>query len=177
MKQPIEDPPRPLLASAATRVALSIDAAAISDFAAALVPTNGDVHSRPGELIVQARQLRKFTAEYVIRAVLLERANGSSWASIAAAFGYDEEYVRATYEPSELAWRAALNDGDANPLRQAETLEEALLIPQREVPTSEADIRKAAELLDDWCTRHAAVHALPSVDQSRRPVTDGIIEQ
>lgn len=169
------EPPRPLLSHAAARVALSIDARALSEFAAALVPATGDAYAQPGEFITQARQARKMTAHFITRAVLYERARGVSWAEIAAALGEDERWVRSRFEPAEEKWlRRVTSEEDA-----AESIDEALLLPPSKVPVRDADIRKEAELLDEWCIRQRALSSQPPVEGMEphpRPVTDGIVE-
>lgn len=168
------DPPPPLLASAAARVAFSDMAREISDFAAAMVSTNGDSHALPGEFVTQVRQLRKMHVYMMIRTVLLERARGASWPELAVAMGEDEAWVRGTYAPAERRWLAIL---DGRPLPDPKTLEEALELPPGNVPTNDEDIRKVAGELDDWCRRRAAaIVSVPEERPPRRPVSEGIEE-
>jgi hypothetical protein len=168
------DPPPPLLDSAAARVAFSVMAREISDFAAAMVSTVGDSHARPGEFVTQVRQLRKMHVWMTIRTVILERARGSSWAELAAAMGYTEAWVRATYEPAEQRWLAIL---EGREVPEPQTISEALELPPNSVPVIEDDIRAAAAELDDWCRQRAAsLVSIPSGEMAPpgRPVSEGI---
>jgi hypothetical protein len=176
-QQPVNEhiePPQPLLKHAAARVAFSMDAREMSDFAAALVPTGSDSYAQPGESIIQARQIRKLSAHFLTRAVLWERSRGVSWPEIAAAVGQSESWVRANWEPAEQRWLAYLTDDGEIPPPQS--IDEALHLPPGDVPTKDSDIRKAAELLDDWCLRHNATSSLP-IDEPAHPVTDGIVQR
>jgi hypothetical protein len=178
-QQPAEnaaaDPPRPLHRHAAERVALGLQAAQMSEFAAALIPTATDDHAVTGEFITQARQVRKFAQQLVVYAVLLERARGATWAQIAAAMNADEAWVRSTYAPAEHEWtRARLSSSPAAP---PQTAEDALRVHLHNVPTDDAGIRKAAEVLDTWCREHGNAHSLPPTSENSRPVTDGILEE
>ena len=172
------DPPPPLLDSAAARVAFSGTARQVSDFAAAMVSTTGDSHTHPGEFITQVRQLRKMQVYLTTRAILLERARGTSWPELAAATGISEGWLRANYEPAERRWLAIL---EGNPLPEPETLDEALELPPPDeplgdMPVEDEDVRKVAAELDDWCRHRAAsIVAVPSEERTPgRPVSEGI---
>lgn len=167
------DPPPPLLESAAARVAFSLAAREISDFAAAMVSTFGDSHARPGEFVTQVRQLRKMHVYMMTRTILLERAKGVSWAELAASYRASEAWLRATYEPAERRWLAALR---GEPLPEPETISEALELPPDDVPLEEEEIRKAAADLDEWCLHRAdSIVTVPSEEVlPSRPVSEGI---
>lgn len=164
-----DDPDQPLSQHAAARVSYAMAAAEISDYAAAVVPTSSDRLAEPGEFITQARRARTMAMALLVRAVLLERALGHSWKQIAHSFGYAEEWVRATYEPVESEWLASLN---GVPSTQYETIEMAsMMLPLRDVPVTEIEIRKTAAELDAWCERRRDQNT-PS--PTPRLVSDGL---
>lgn len=159
-------PERPLSQHAAARVGYALAAADISDYTAAVVPTSGDNLMLPGEFITQARRLRSMAMGMLVRAVLLERAQGHSWKQIAHAYGQTEEWVKGTYEPVELEWLEWLNGAPADGF---ETVEMAALIS--DVPTDEPEIRRTAARLDDWCARRRDSDVTPP---NLRLVSDGL---
>ena len=162
---------RPLVPHAKERVAFSIAAREISDYTAALIPASTDRLAIPGESITQARQVRRLALDLLTMAVLLERIQGRSWPQIAASLGESEEYTRGRWMPVEEEWQRDDKFAD-----RRKTLEASLLLPRREVPVTEDAIRKAAEVLDQWCVSRQA-SAFPDADASQNPVTDGIIEK
>jgi hypothetical protein len=162
---------QPLSTHAAERVAHAMAAAEVSDYTAAIVPTASDNLAQPGEFITQARQARKLALALLLRAVLLERALGHSWAQIAASYGYDEEWVRARYEPLEREWLTKVRGGHAPSIENIDTA--LLMMPLKDVPVSDHDIRAVAAQLDDWCERRREWDTFP--DASTRPVTDGLV--
>jgi hypothetical protein len=121
-------------------------AAGASDYARALVPTRGEEHMRPGEFIQQARRFNLWAHEVMQSAVLLERAYGASWAQVAAAFGYTEDYVKARWEPIEQAWL----DGSVAELAEGLTVESLV-----EPPSTRGEALKIAEQLDQWVRQGA----------------------
>lgn len=139
------------------RVYFGQAAAGASDYARALVPTIGESHARPGEYVQEARRLQVWVLEVMTAAVLVERANGASWAQVAAAFGYDEDFVRGRWAPVEQAWL----DGE-----NVQLGDELVIDSFIDAPTSHAEATKAAELLDMWVRRENPSHA--------RPFTDGL---
>lgn len=171
MKQTARQRPRhdrPLVEHAAERVGFAITAAEISDYTAALVPATTDHHAIPGESITQARQVRRMGLDLLTRAVLLERAQGCSWAQIAAALGESVEYTLGRWVPVEEEWRRDDKFSD-----RRKTIDESLLLPRRAVPTDDAAIRKAAAVLDEWCVSRRDP-TIPS-SEVQQPVTDGIV--
>lgn len=161
---------KPLIGHAAERVGFAITAAEVSDYTAAIVPATTDRLAEPGESITQARQVRRMALDLLARAVLLERAQGRSWSQIAAALGESEEYTRGRWVPVEEEWRR-----DDKFAERRKTLDESLLLPRREVPTTEEAIRKAAAILDEWCVARRDPTIPTSAHQ--QPVTDGIVTQ
>jgi hypothetical protein len=127
---------QPLVEHAAERVAFGLAARDISDYAAALVPATTDRLARPGESITQARQLRRMALDVLTYAVLLERVQGRSWTQIAASLGESEEYTRGRWIPVEQEWQR-----DDKFAARRRDLEQSLLLPNREVPATEAAIR------------------------------------
>lgn len=142
------------------RVYFGQAAAGASDYARALVPTHGEEHMRPGEFILQARRFALWSHEVTQSAVLLERANGATWAQIAAAFGYEEEFVKARWAPVERAW---LEGSSTSELAEGITVESLV-----EAPTGRAEAIKLAEKLDAW------VKQVAETEPNTRPVSDGL---
>lgn len=152
---------------AAARIGYSATAAEISDYTAALVPNSEDHLNVPGAFITQARRIRTLSMALLVRAVLLERSLGHSWKQIAHAHGYDEEWVKAQYEPVEREWLQALGLEDAS--EAYETVEMVALI--KDVPASQEEINELAQQLNDWCERRRDADAGP---RTFRLVGDGM---
>lgn len=142
----------------ASRVHFSTAAASASDYARALVPVIADDQATPGEFVQRARRLRVWAMEVMTAAVLAERAHGATWQQVAAAFGYETEFVRARWEPVERAW-----------LQGRRPDLDGLDVGSLDPPLSDADARKAAEQLDQWCERQGAPHG--AADRGREPVS------
>lgn len=162
----------PLVSHAAERIGFGSTAAQISDYAAALVPATTDRHAAAGEAIIQARQIRRMGIELLARAVLQERASGCSWTQVAASLGETVEYTRGRWEPVEREW-LRLRSGELSIIEP--TFDQRLLLPRGEVPVTEADIRKMAAVLDEWCVARRDA-SFAQEGGNRRPVTDGITE-
>lgn len=134
--------------NARARVALAVALRDTADLARGLV---GDV-STPmvtGELIRKARRVRRDALAVVDRAVLVELANGASWAEVADAVGLDVEDALRVYGDTLEAWLAAeqdaLDDGDQG----------VGLIGDQDLPGT-------AHSLDQWWRRHADPWDVPA---------------
>lgn len=161
---------RPLVTHAAERVGFAITAAEISDYTAALVPATTDQLATPGENITLARQVRLLSLDLLTRAVLLERALGRSWLQIAAALGETEAYTRGRWEPVEEEWHR-----DDKFTAKRRHIDDMLLLPRRHVPVTDDEIRKAAEILDEWCIARRDPDFRGPDDGLQQPVTEGIV--
>ncbi|WP_326624471.1 MULTISPECIES: hypothetical protein [unclassified Streptomyces] len=95
---------------ALARLVLSYELRGLADSAAAGVPTGNDDAAEPGEEVGDALGLVLQAQEILTRAVLFERAKGTSWETIAEQLDTNrqaahERYRKAERESSPEAWR------------------------------------------------------------------------
>ena len=161
MPDPSSGPPR---RRRAARVALSAAAADLATFAESIVPTRGDEHYEPADYATIARRIQVHALEIKIRAAILMRAAGATWADVAEAFairapaGVDADpgdLAEAVFGDAYEQWAAGQSIHP--PWMATGTLPRALA----------GDVDDVAAELDDWYARRTA-----SVD--RQPVTGSL---
>ncbi|MFD9871729.1 hypothetical protein ACFXI8_26905 [Streptomyces niveus] len=92
------------------RLVLSYEIRELADRAAVGVPTGDDHLARPGEDVRAALDLVHQSQEVLTRAVLCERAKGTSWDTIAEQLGIRRKSAQSRYRQAEQAWEDALHD-------------------------------------------------------------------
>ncbi len=127
------------------RIAYAVAARESADHARELI---GDLPSflRPGERLRAARALRVLSLTVLDRAVLIERAEGQSWAAIGEVLGLSEAEARARYEETYAAWMR-----DAPGAAPGPTAVGDFALGLR----SDQDLAGTAESVDQWYARHA----------------------
>ena len=150
---------------ALARLVLSYELHELADRAAAGVPTGSDDDAEPGEMVGDALSLVHQAQEVLTRAVLFERAKGTSWEAIAEQMDIKRQSAHERYRETEQAWNDALHE-PFNP------------IPPGVNPRHRSDFRRlheaayapvsAGKRLDEWAGRqgygdHAVTGGLPTL--------------
>ena len=86
------------------RLAYSLAAKRASEYARAQVPTTGDRHLQPGELMVTARRLVNYAHAVRDAAVLAELSRGTTWEQLAASAGRTVEDMHAEHDDRVAMW-------------------------------------------------------------------------
>jgi hypothetical protein len=148
---------------ALARLVLSYELRELADRAAAGVPTGSDDYAEPGEKIGNALDLVHQAQEVLTRAVLYERAKGTSWETIAEQLDIKRQSAHERYREAEQAWKEALHE-PFNPIP-----------PGARVPTDFLRLHEAAYApidagrnLDEWARErgqgeHAVTGGLPTL--------------
>lgn len=142
--------------TALARLVLSYELRELADRAAAGVPTGSDDAAEPGEEVGAALDLVQQAQEVLTRAVLFERAKGTSWEAIAEQMDVKRQSAHERYREAEQDWRDALHDPfDAHG---------GLLLPHAAYAPTEA-----GRSLDAWAHghghgEHAVTDGLPTLD-------------
>ncbi|WP_424217804.1 hypothetical protein ACN20G_37230 (plasmid) [Streptomyces sp. BI20] len=95
--------------AALARLVLSHELRELADCAEAGVPTGGDAHAEPGEEVEAALGLVHRAQEVLTRAVLFERAKGTSWETIAEQLEVRKQSAHERYREAEQEWKEALH--------------------------------------------------------------------
>lgn len=127
------------------KVAMAVGAREAADYARGLV---GDVSTPmlPGERVRAARRLRVLALTVLDRAVLVERAQGCSWAEIARALSLSEEETVARYAETFEQWVAE---------RAPEGIDASVLGDFGIGLRFDEDPEGTAASVDAWYARHA----------------------
>uniref|UniRef100_UPI003F491A85 hypothetical protein n=1 Tax=Nocardia sp. CA-095871 TaxID=3239971 RepID=UPI003F491A85 len=144
---------------ALARLVLSDQMSDIADHAASLVPTTGDRGWYPGEIVAAARGLVDLAQAALVRAVLYERATGTSWEIIGEVLEITRQSAHAKFREDEQEWKEALHEPyyeSSGPIRN-------LRLPDAAYRPTDAGRR-----LDKWARTHC--------DEDGNPVTDGLPE-
>lgn len=148
---------------ALARLVLSYELRELADRAAAGVPTGSDDYAEPGEEVGDALSLVHQAQEVLTRAVLFERAKGTSWEAIAEQMEMKRQSAHERYREVEQAWKEALHE-PFNPVP-----------PGTRVPTDFLRLHAAAyapldagRSLDEWAKErgkgeHAVTGGLPTL--------------
>ncbi|MEV1046174.1 hypothetical protein [Streptomyces sp. NPDC049916] len=156
--------------AALARLVLSDRARDVVDDALRLVPTLDDGQRPPGDLLLEALQVRAQVDKLVTAAVLNARERGADWSDIALLVGIRTRSVTERWLPDEQRWHAGL----AQPLRQ-EPGEE---LPQLAVAQAAYAPEVYARDLDAWASRHVDEIEYGRWRQlgkdPRRPVSGGL---
>lgn len=148
---------------ALARLVLSYELRELADRAAAGVPTGSDDYAEPGEEVGDALDLMHQAQEVLTRAVLFERAKGTSWEAIAEQMDIKRQSAHERYREAEQAWKDALHE-PFNPIP-----------PGARVPTDFLRLHEAAyapiaagQNLDEWAHEqgkgeHAVTGGLPTL--------------
>jgi hypothetical protein len=130
---------------AQARVALSVAAREVSDFARGLVPAD-DRGSGAGEIVERAAQLVDDARSVLERAVVYEREQGASWQTIGAALGISRQTAHERFAEAERHWQDALRRpyAEAGPGGW-----QALRLPE-----GAEDPERWGKQLDSWVIRH-----------------------
>ncbi|MFG2881087.1 hypothetical protein ACGFYV_01950 [Streptomyces sp. NPDC048297] len=92
------------------RLVLSYELRELADRAEAGVPTGSDDCAEPGEEVGDALGLVHQAQEVLTRAVLFERAKGTSWEAIAEQMGNKRQSAHERYREAEQEWKDALHE-------------------------------------------------------------------
>ncbi|MFD8822091.1 hypothetical protein ACFV1C_07005 [Streptomyces sp. NPDC059605] len=134
---------------ALARLVLSYELRELADRAAAGVPTGSDDYAEPGEEVEHALALVHQAQEVLTRAVLFERAQHTSWETIAEQMDMKRQSAHERYREAEQEWKEALH-APFNPMP-----------PGTRVPTDFLRLHEAAyapiaagRRLDEWAQEH-----------------------
>jgi hypothetical protein len=149
----------PYSRKAQARVALSVAARQVSDYARSLVLAD-DRGSGPGETVERAAQLVDQARAVLERAVVCEREQGASWQVVGAALGISRQTAHERFAEVERRWKDALRrpyaeagPGDVRALR---------------LPEGAEDPERWGRRLDAWVIRH---RERTDVDTGEHPVS------
>lgn len=147
------------------RLALSAEAADVADYARGLVPTESDGYARPGDVVENAARLVTGAQEVLTRAVIAERARGTSWADIGEALGgVSRQAAQERYRVHIADWERGL---DAPYTHSA-----GGQILNAQLPEAALTPRTVATRLDEWVHRH---HEPGDPGHDARPVS-GVLD-
>jgi hypothetical protein len=144
---------------ARARVALSVAAREVSDFARSLVPAD-DRGSGPGEIVELAAQLVDEARSVLERAVVYEREQGASWQTVGAALGISRQTAHERFAEVERRWQDALR----RPYAEAGPGGRLAL----RLPDGAEDPQRWGQQLDAWVIRH---RERDDVDTGEHPVS------
>jgi hypothetical protein len=130
---------------AQARVALSVAAREVSDYARGLVPAD-DRGSGAGEVLERAAQLVDEARNVLERAVVYEREQGASWQTIGAALGISRQTAHERFAEIERRWQDALR----RPYAEAGPGGRLTL----RLPDGAEDPKRWGQQLDSWVIRH-----------------------
>jgi hypothetical protein len=144
---------------AQARVALSVAAREVSDYARGLVPAD-DRGSGAGEIVERAAQLVEDARSVLERAVVYEREQGVSWQTIGAALGISRQTAHERFAEAERRWQDALRRpyAEAGPGGW-----QALRLPE-----GAEDPERWGQQLDSWVIRH---RERADIDTGEHPVS------
>ncbi|MFD4370143.1 hypothetical protein [Streptomyces sp. NPDC058486] len=94
---------------ALARLVLSHELRELADAAAAGVPTGSDEYAEPGEEVAAALELVRQAQQVVNRAVIYERAKGTSWEAIGEQMDIKRQSAHERYREIEQAWKDDLH--------------------------------------------------------------------
>lgn len=154
--------------TALARLALSDQATEVAESGAALVATNSDDWGGPCNWLEVAVRALHDAEELVTRAVIYERARGTTWEEIGDQFGITKQSAQARYADDVARWEAALHapfgpedEGDRMALGN--------------LPGAAYDPDKTGPSLDQWARDWRATFD-PRAEQVENPVTGGLPE-
>lgn len=105
--------------AALARLALSAEARYLAHRAEGCVTTGTDQVAEPGDLVGEAAVMVAAAEQVMTRAVVYERARGTSWEAIAERLGIQRQSAHKRWSPAVAAWREALHQTDPVLLHEA----------------------------------------------------------
>jgi len=150
--------------TALARLALAYERRELADRAMGGVPTTSDAwRSNRGEEVADALDLVHQAQEVLTRAVIYERAKGTSWESIGEALGdISRQSAHERYREAEQEWKESQQE-PYYPAARPGGVRGTRLHPAAIEPTS------TGRQLDAWTRKHLA--GRPSIDADEHPVT------
>ncbi|MGD9986240.1 hypothetical protein [Pseudonocardia sp.] len=148
----------PLTTRGAAELAFAVAVREVSDVARSLIPAGSVRDSYEGTLVADARRLHGLAARALALAVAAERADGTTWAGVAAATGEEPERARAHWEPLVQRWDAAM---------------EQAAVPRVDDDPDDvpAPVEATIAELDGWVVRHREP---TDPDTGDRPLSDAL---
>ncbi|GAA2201215.1 hypothetical protein [Streptomyces bangladeshensis] len=134
---------------ALARLVLSYELRELADRAAVGVSTGSDDYAEPGEEVGDGLALVHQAQEVLTRAVIFERAKGTSWEAIAEQMEMKRQSAHERYREAEQTWKNALHEPfnplppGARPTYEYLRLHEAAYAPIA-----------AGRSLDEWAEEH-----------------------
>jgi hypothetical protein len=145
----------PLTARAAAELALATAAREVADLARSLVAAGGGTTAHGGTVAGTARQLTALAGRVLTAAVVVERADGTTWEAIAEATGDGgPQAARSRWQPTVDRWDTAV--------------EQAAAPTPAEEDDRPAPAESALAELDAWVVRHREPH---DPDTGEHPVS------
>lgn len=140
--------------TALARLALCHELVDLADRATAHVPTENDKWASPAETVGEALVLVNTAQEALTRAVLYERARGTSWEAIGEQLDITKQSAHERYRGAEAEWKEALQE-PFHPSAPGARVRTLRLHPAAYEPT------RAGRDLDQWArTRGHGDHAV-----------------
>jgi hypothetical protein len=136
-------PGAPLTSRALAHLALGVAARETSDFARGLVPTGPARSGYDGALLADAVRIAELAQRVLAAAVVVERADGTTWEEIGEALGITRQSAHKRWQPTVAAWDDQLEQA-STPGPGAE---------DDPVARAAGPTLVAAEL-DEWVVRH-----------------------
>jgi hypothetical protein len=156
------DEDSPYTADTLARLALSVAAHELADFAREFVPIDGEHGAPDGTLFEDALRLLSRAERVVELAVVYERLAGTGWPVLGEVLGMTKQSAHERYAEAEKRFREAL--------AEPETTSE-FGMPYNRLPAGADDPDGWADRLDRWVRRHREAGA---VDHDEHPVTAGL---
>lgn len=156
------DEDSPYTADTLARLALSVAARELADFAREFVPIHPEHAAPDGTLFADALRLYARAERVVELAVVYERLSGTGWPVLGEVLGMTKQSAHERYAEAEKRFREALAD--------PETTNE-FGTPYNRLPAGADDPDEWAQRLDRWVRRHREPG---DVDRDEHPVSAGL---
>ncbi len=156
------DADSPYAADTLARLALSVAARQLTDFARGLVPISADGAAPDGALFADALRLLSLAERVVEWTAVYERLAGTGWPVLGEVLGVTKQSAHERYAEAEKRFRKAL--------AEPETTNE-FGAPYNRLPAGADDPEYWAAELDRWVVHHREPH---DVDHGEHPVSAGL---